>query len=168
MDSAQRQLHVQIPQPTSTLNPLDPRLASTTCCFTRGSLPSSPGSAFDFAWVPDPPGSRSPTATRPPRTSKCSSTCSSGYRYSFTPGQPSAARPDAAAGPEPCRPDTCTGSPSSSLTSPAHHIAVPPPPPPPSLRVPLTVDTAVRPSAWLATSSHSSPTGAYSLSPASS
>ncbi|KAG5945928.1 hypothetical protein E4U53_006660 [Claviceps sorghi] len=168
MDSAQRPLHVQISQPTSvlTFHPLDPRLASTTCCFARGSLPScsSPGSVFDFAWVPEPPGSRSPTATRPPRTSNCGSTCSSGYRYSFRAAQPSAARLDAA-GPEPARPDTCTGSPSSSLASPAHHIAVPPPS---SLRAPLTVDTAVRPSPWLATSSNSSPTGAYSVSPASS
>ncbi|KAG5998390.1 hypothetical protein E4U43_002427, partial [Claviceps pusilla] len=182
MDSAQRQLHVQIPQPTRPCNPLDPRLSSsssssssstTTCSFTHGSMLASPGSAFDFTWVPEPPASTSPTASRPPRTSNCSSRTSSGYRYSFRAGQPSAAPLDAAAAPESFPPNTASLSlsslsslpsssppPPSSLTSPVHHTSLPAPP--------LTVDTAVRPSAWLVDSSHSSPTGAYLPSPASS
>ncbi|KAG5982555.1 hypothetical protein E4U55_001742 [Claviceps digitariae] len=169
MDSAQCQLHVQIPQPTRTFNPPDPRLSSTTatttCSFPHGSMLSSAGSAFDFTWVPEPPGNRSPTASRPPRTSNCSSGSSSSYRYSFKAGQPSAAGLDAAA-PESFRPNTgpLSGPLSSSLASPAHRIAVPPA----SLPEPLTVDTAVRPSVWLIDSSNSSPTGAYSFSPASS
>ncbi|KAG6022983.1 hypothetical protein E4U19_002450 [Claviceps sp. Clav32 group G5] len=157
MDSAHCQLHVQIPQPTSSSNSHDPRLA-------HGPLLSSPGSAFDFTWIPEPPAARSPTASRPPRTSNCSSTSSpSSYRYSFSARQSSAPGFDAAAsGPFRANPDSA----SSSLTS-SRHIAVPHQS---SSFLPsaLVVDTALRPSAWLANSANSSPIGAYSVSPASS
>ncbi|KAG6038074.1 hypothetical protein E4U41_004608 [Claviceps citrina] len=163
MDSAQRQLRVQIPRPTRSSNPLDPRLASTACNFTHGSMLSSPKSAFDFTWIPEPPGTRLPTASRPPRTSNCSSSSpgsSSSNRYSFSARRRPPAGLDAAA---PGLFHFNTGTPWSTLTS-----FVPLAVSPYALPAPLAIDTAAAPSTWLANSSNSSPTGAYSLSPASS